>query len=117
MSPTADAFWKVIAEMRLRKVGRAGNTSPTLNAWADRLEALVAEVSELRAAAQPFAQFNSSDEFIEIRVPTSAVTRLRQALRCKQSGCTQTDNLPCSYTECPRGPTPDLGSTMDYNGA
>lgn len=50
--------------------------------WSRSIEA-IEYVRELSAASEPFARFNGSEQFIDIRVPTSAVTRLRAALtRC-----------------------------------
>ena len=37
-------------------------------------------IAKYDAASEPFARHNSSDQFIDIRVPTSAVTRLRALL-------------------------------------
>lgn len=39
-----------------------------------------ATVAQLRAALEPFTQFNSSDEFITAKLRTADITRAREAL-------------------------------------
>lgn len=46
-----------------------------------RADAAEQRVAELEAAAEPFVRFSSGERYIDLRMPTSAIERMRRLLR------------------------------------
>lgn len=53
----------------------------SLHEWAERAKAAERRVAELEAAAEPFVRFSSGERYIDLRMPTSAIERMRRLLR------------------------------------
>lgn len=132
MSPTTtDSFAAIAEEMRTRKVGRSGNTSPTLAAWADRIEALAKDLPieggyiyrSIKGASATSWRLQTdarlppvlpagyvNHEFRRIYLGPIVNPKIVEC-ECVVPGCTQTDGQPCAYAKCPWRSPPSTYST------
>jgi uncharacterized small protein (DUF1192 family) len=60
------------------------DAAATMREAAARIAELEAEVRRLRAALEPFTEFNSSEPTIEVFLNTEDITRARAALAARQ---------------------------------